>query len=94
MSLSSKNKPSKTSFEEICITNLKEGYKPTRAVEKALEEHNSSRPLDKGISISTAWRKYKTIKGQKIRNWLNINFFAFFQKMIVILSWNLDKMGM
>ena len=54
-----------SSFEDILKKKLKEGSKPTRAVESALEEYNNSQGKNKGISIATAWRKYKKLKNFK-----------------------------
>lgn len=54
-------------YEEILLKYLRRGFKPTRAVETALDEYNNSRSVTKGISISTAWRKYKK-NLKKIKN--------------------------
>lgn len=48
-------------YEELLLKYLQNGYKPTRAVENALEDYNNSRGLREGISIRTAWNKYKKI---------------------------------
>ncbi len=63
------------SYEEILQMYLSKGEKPTRAVEKALEDYNNSRKLDKGICVRTAWRKYKKIKKCQ---WIN---------KIIMLQW-------
>lgn len=54
-------------YEELLLKYLQNGYKPTRAVENALEDYNNSRKLSDGICIRTAWYKYKKIK-EKIKN--------------------------
>lgn len=46
---------------------LLEGEKPTRAINKALDEHNNSRSINEGISIRTAWYKYKKIKEKMVQ---------------------------
>lgn len=48
-------------YEELLLKYLQNGYKPTRAVENALEDYNNSRNLSDGICIRTAWYKYKKI---------------------------------
>ena len=52
-------------YEELLLEYLAKGYKPTRAVECALDDYNNSRSVKKGISIATAWRRYKKIKKSK-----------------------------
>ena len=52
-------------YEELLLKYLQNGYKPTRAVENALEDYNNSRGLREGISIRTAWNKYKKIIEKK-----------------------------
>ncbi len=52
-------------FEELLLEYLAKGYKPTRAVETALEEYNNSRSIGKGMSIRTAWYRYKKIKNNR-----------------------------
>lgn len=62
MLIKNQNKPKLATFEEILYKYLNRGKKPTRAVEMALEEYNNNREEKAGISIATAWRKYKKIK--------------------------------
>lgn len=54
--------PKSDGFDKILIKYLKIEKKPTKAVNKALDEFNNSREEKDGISTSTAWRKYKKIK--------------------------------
>ena len=57
-----RNKVHTETFEEILRKYLNNGERPTKAVESALEEFNNSRSSKEGISISTAWRRYKKVK--------------------------------
>lgn len=50
------------SYEKLLTDYLKMGLKVTQAVEKALLEYNIARNEKDGISIATAWRKYKKMK--------------------------------
>lgn len=67
MALNSKNNEFKASFEELCISNLESGIKPTKAVEKALKDYNSVRSVKDGLCLRQAWRRYGKIKGRKIK---------------------------
>lgn len=49
-------------LESILYNNLKIEKKPTRAVEKSLEEYNYSRDEDDCICVMTVWRYYKKMK--------------------------------
>ena len=54
-------------YEDLLLKYLQRGYKPTRAVENALDDYNNSRNIRESISIATAWRRYKKIK-EKFKN--------------------------
>ena len=49
-------------FDNILYKNLYNGLNPSRAIEKSVEEYNSSRDEQDWISIRTAWRKYSLLK--------------------------------
>lgn len=49
-------------LESLLYKNLKIEKKPTRAVEKSLEEYNNSRNEDNCICVMTVWRYYKKLK--------------------------------
>ena len=49
-------------YEELLLKYLQGGYKPTRAVENALDDYNNSRSKKESMCIRTAWYKYKKIK--------------------------------
>ena len=49
-------------FESILYKYLSNGINPSRAIEKSVEEYNSSREERDWISIRTAWRKYSQLK--------------------------------
>ncbi len=55
-------------FDNILYKNLYNGLNPSRAIEKSVEEYNSSRDEQDWISIRTAWRKYSLLKKE-----ININ---------------------
>lgn len=54
-------------YEDLLLKYLQRGYKPTRAVENALDDYNNSRDEKESICVRTAWYKYKKIK----ENFLN-----------------------
>ena len=55
-------------FDNILYKNLYNGLNPSRAIEKAVEEYNSSRDERDWISIRTAWRRYSLLKKENNNN--------------------------
>lgn len=49
-------------LQEILISNLNKEKKPTKAVEKTLEDYNNLREEEDCICILTVWRYYKKMK--------------------------------
>lgn len=49
-------------LNEILNFNLKKEKKPTRAVEKTLEDYNNIRDEEDCICVMTVWRYYKKMK--------------------------------
>ena len=56
---------SSTGFDNILYRNLYNGLNPSRAIEKSVEEYNSSKEEKDWISIRTAWRRYSELKKKK-----------------------------